>query len=709
MVDIIIAGNTGILQENALEYLAEDFRIVLAGKDRPVMKKQSRIKYYKTIPSEKIFRQLFDVYSFKVCIYISGYADGGSGMYGEMQEFEKTLIQCVQARVEKVIVVSSIESLNYIPSIGSRGIELDRNYYRSLSLGARQLEEMCSFFSRVHSLKVIILRAPYIAERVNDRNFLGRVFKQLHDKKKIMLPYREEDVLDIISHRDLADLLHRIIDEENDEAGEYYVCSGYQYTYGDFSEILLSIDSDAQIMFENLADAVTRKTYPTELRKKYGWIPKDNIIEETTYLYDIYVEENTGTGKHFGNFISRLLGDGGNLVKYAELAAVFLLCELVNHYLSVSIYFKFVDLRLFFIVIMGTIYGIRMGILAALLECLALLRAYFQIGVDWTLLFYNVENWIPFMIYLMTGSVTGYVKNKKTEEINFSREEYDLLRDKYIFLNEVYQGAIENKGEYKKQILGFKDSFGRIFDAVQKLDNVVPQSIFLESLMIMEDILENNSIALYSVDEYGRYGRLVACSNPMRNRLPKSLVLEDYGEMFQTILENKVWKNTTLNSELPIYANGIFRENKLVLFVVIYDAKTEQYGMNYMNLFRILCGLIQTSFLRALDYDELAEEKIYYHGTNVMRDEWFSETLKVQEEMKEKGIADYVLVRLNETDKTKVSDSISRLIRAADIIGEGEDGKLYLLLTQANRENFHYVESRLMSTGISYQIVEQAV
>ena len=118
-----------------------------------------------------------------------------------------------------------------------------------------------------------------------------------------------------------------------------------------------------------------------------------------------------------------------------------------------------------------------------------------------------------FTIYLMAGSVTGYVKNKKSEEIKFVREEYSLLRDKYIFLNEVYHGAVENKGEYKKQILGFKDSFGRIFDAVQKLDHVLPQEIFLEAIMIMEDILENHTIAIYSVDnEHGRLACLVQIS-----------------------------------------------------------------------------------------------------------------------------------------------------------------------------------------------------
>ena len=132
---------------------------------------------------------------------------------------------------------------------------------------------------------------------------------------------------------------------------------------------------------------------------------------------------------------------------------------------------------------------------------------------------------------------------------------------------------------------------------------------------------------------------------------------------FEMVRERKIYKNTEMQEGMPVYASGIFREEKLVLFVVIYEVNPDQYGMNYMNIFRILCGLVQTSFLRALDYEELAEEKIYYPQTNVVRRERFMEILAVQSEMKEKKIADYVLVKLEEKERHKVSDSLSRIIR----------------------------------------------
>lgn len=74
--------------------------------------------------------------------------DGGEGFYGEMNDLEKVLLEAAHAHVDKVVILSSIESMNYVPAIGTGGIELDRNFYQAASLRADQLEEMCRFFQK---------------------------------------------------------------------------------------------------------------------------------------------------------------------------------------------------------------------------------------------------------------------------------------------------------------------------------------------------------------------------------------------------------------------------------------------------------------------------------------------------------------------------------------------------------------------------------
>ena len=72
-----------------------------------------------------------------------------------------------------------------------------------------------------------------------------------------------------------------------------------------------------------------------------------------------------------------------------------------------------------------------------------------------------------------------------------------------------------------------------------------------------------------------------------------------------------------------------------------------------------------------------------------MRTDRFVEVLAVQEEMKEKKVADYVLVRLEETDNRKLSDVLSRMIRNVDVdIGDPASSSVPGSLSFDENEDF---------------------
>lgn len=707
MADILITGKTEIFTREAILPLAEEYRVILAG-EAAFTEKLPNVQVYHTSPVEEKFGQLFDVYTFQAVYYVSGYADGDQGMHGESRQLEQTFLECSRAKVEKLIFLSTVESQNYIREYGKSGVVTKQDYPASYSFCAAQAEETCRYFAEKTKMKTVILWLPYLVGKLNDRNFLGQIFHNIYEKNKVFLPHHAEDRVDFLTYSDLAELLIRITEETEDEGGSYYAVSGYRHAWGELEEMLKLIAPDAQIFYENYSDTIEWTDYPTELRRIYGFIPMEHVMEDIGVCYRRFVRDVVSRHKGLKAGLSEwLLGKGKGMLQYVEILIIFLIAELISNFTSDSVYFKFADVRLLYIVIMGTTYGMRMGIFAAILECVVLVWRYALMGINGTFLFYNIENWIPFAIYLMAGSVTGYIRNKKEDEIQFSKKEYSLLRNKYIFLNDVYRRAVENKGEYKKQILGFKDSFGKIFDAVQKLDSELPESIFLEGLRVMEDILENHSIAIYTLDKWQRFGRLAVCSNSQLPKLMKSMKMEDYQELYEQTSRGEVFRNTELAEGLPMYACGVFRGDMMVLLITIQEAGTEQYSMHYMNIFRILCGLVQTSFLRALDFEELQEASIYYPGTQVIYPERFSQLVNIQSDMKDAGVADYVLIRFEQTDKKQVSEALAGTIRATDTLGAGEDGRLYLLLTQMNSKNFSVVAKRLEANGLGFEITEE--
>ena len=306
----------------------------------------------------------------------------------------------------------------------------------------------------------------------------------------------------------------------------------------------------------------------------------------------------------------------------------------------------------------------------------------------------------------MTGSITGYLTSTRENKLKFMEEESFALQDKYLFLNDVYMSVIDNKEEYKRQILGYQDSFGKIFETVEKLDSSMPADIFMNGVDTLERILNNHSIAIYTMDDYQKYLRLVACSREMSNKLTNSVSIEDFRIIYDTLLNNETWKNTEFIEGLPAYAYGIV-ENRLVrLMIVVFDASPEQLGLYYMNLFTIMCNLIKVSFKRALEYQEAIEDEKFCKGTEILLPEFFEKELDSQRRMADAGVASYILIEIMAGDVMTFDRLIRGLIRHSDYAGIGTDGKPYVLFTQTTRDIFEVVGKRLKEHEVEYTIVE---
>lgn len=102
------------------------------------------------------------------------------------------------------------------------------------------------------------------------------------------------------------------------------------------------------------------------------------------------------------------------------------------------------------------------------------------------------------------------------------KEENKLILDKFLFMREMYQETLSDKRQYKKQILGSRDSFGKIFDITKKLVSFFRRS-FLLKLCSDGTVLENHTFAIYSVGKNQSYGRLEIASQGMTDVLKKSI------------------------------------------------------------------------------------------------------------------------------------------------------------------------------------------
>jgi len=383
------------------------------------------------------------------------------------------------------------------------------------------------------------------------------------------------------------------------------------------------------------------------------------------------------------------------------------------HYLSelttTLIQFKYVDFRLLFVVVMGSLYGIQSGLWASLLVSLSILYGWYQLDLDWALLVYNVGNWFPFALYFLAGLITGFSRDKTESALLHEQKQSNLIYEKYVFLYGVFDEIRKLKDEFREQLIGYRDSFGKIYSITRELDASQEQAVYFRALGIIEDLMQNYSIAIYSLD--GDYARLEVNSYALNDKISKSLKLSDFPELLHHINRGVIFQNTALLPNFPAYVapvlNNSYPFNVPVAIVVIWSVKFDQYSTYYLNLFKVICGLIQDALVRAAAFMDLNYEKMYVPATKILTPEAFMDILRIRADMKKNKVTDYQLLKVAGLKQSwpEIYSKISEGIRSVDIVGTLNDGTCYILLTQADQTTAQYVIERLAMLGIQSDLV----
>ena len=137
------------------------------------------------------------------------------------------------------------------------------------------------------------------------------------------------------------------------------------------------------------------------------------------------------------------------------------------------------------------------------------------------------------------------------------------------------------------------------------------------------------------------------------------------------------------------------------MLIVVKEADGEQLSLYYLNLFKILCGLGETSLLRALDYQEAIENKKYVAGTRILKPEYFKERLDSFHSMREERRGSYVLLKLEYPNMSlaQADEVLQNSVRENDVWGISENEELFIILSQTEQTALPIVLERLENDG----------
>lgn len=503
-----------------------------------------------------------------------------------------------------------------------------------------------------------------------------------------------------------ADDLAAFLDLELGENASFTVHLHYgkPYTYGDVKRLLAPYYPKLEITFTNVPERCS--TLKGEAARSIHWVPRHDFARELDMLRAPAVR----TVATQGGKDSRARRVMRKLAPWLELLALAALAIHLDFVSRDNAIFGSVDYMLLFVAIMGNVHGRRLGEAAALIACAGYGIRWMLEGNDLYLLLYNPDHWLPLCCYLLCGALFGYLSDKTRERIAVLKREKNDLTEQNQFLETVYHQAYEDRNQLQEQVMRFRDSYGRIYQITRELDSFQPEQVFLSTLDVLEDTMQNHSVAIYECKPDASFARLVVRSRDMK-WLPRSLELTSLDKMMARMNEAKTFANTSLLPDYPAYAAPIMNDGALRAILMLWDVPFEKQSQYYVNLFSVVAGLVQSAMVRALRYFAMSDD-VYLENTHILAAQAFRSALGVYQNMRKTRKGQFLLVRVTSEQPLSVEEydkRIGRAVRSTDLIGRLEDGAFYALFPQATAENLPQISARFHAQSLACEVVAQEV
>lgn len=683
---ILLTGNTGYVTQAWIEHAFPGCRVLITGTPQVKSHAMHGISVLEGRNAE--YRKLFEAYDIDTVVVFSHRLTYRSRQHGELEQLEELLDVCRAHAPQRVLYLDG-------PNTGDEAQE------SAVSRAAVQLcMRACS-----ENVQVRVVQLPYLYSGANKEDFLYGLFADLEREGDYDFGTAPGQRVNMMSCMDLAELIRRFMEEWPQSSDVLRVPDTFGTTFVDLERALQTMNPAWRFEYDLSAAASEPAVDDQVLRRSYGFVPQRSLIDELLAEEQKYQSAKPKKRTAMEKF-ALWRGEHKKLFLFIELLVAVALTVLCGRLANWQYQFRLIDFRLLLVVLLSTMYGFNMGMLAATAASVLLLMAYAQQGFTWLTLFYEPANWISFIAYYTVGAVCGYLRLIANDKVRFVEEENEKMRGKLRFVQALYLDVLSDKREYKKQIVGSKDSFGKIFEITQKLNVMDEQEVFIKAIEIIENIMDNHSVALYSVDN-GQYLRLIASSKALGASLPVSNRLSAYQEALDTIEKGEVYVNNGLLKGYPMYMVGMHHNGELVSIAFVQEADYAQMSLYYINLFKILCGLISSSLAHALEHQDNTRDQRCVGTTHVLKPAYFEKRLEQERRKDEQKIATHILLHLDGMGKSveEMDAVLSTRVRKCDIVGYAPDGELYLILAQATYQSLPVIEKRLSDAGIRSELV----
>ena len=318
---------------------------------------------------------------------------------------------------------------------------------------------------------------------------------------------------------------------------------------------------------------------------------------------------------------------------------------------------------------------------------------------------YNTYVWMAQLF--IVGLVVGYLKDQLHFITGENKSRVSYLNGQLKDIEEINDSNVRMKHNFESQIVNHKDSLGKIYDVSSTLEQYGPEEVLFYAAQVLSKLMDCEDVAIYTVAN-GDYARLFSSTSPNARKMGNSIKYTSMEEMYGEIAERRVYINRNMEEKMPMMASAVYSEDKMQLILMLWGIPWERMTLGEANRLTIVGFLIQNAVVRANRYLEALHNQRYVEGTNVLEESAFTLLAKAFFDAREKGLTEYVLLEILAEGENyeKVAGTLGSSIRQSDYMGILNGGRLYVLLSNTNRENAGGIMERFRSAGYECRVDE---
>ena len=573
-----------------------------------------------------------------------------------------------------------------------------------------QGEDTCKYYNQPGVFDISIIRFSEMYGSFMGRYMLSsysnRLMRDAMADKEIVIQW--ERTHNLIYLDDGVEALYRIIVNRAEKTAPIHVF-GHSCKEKEMIDYIRQFAKKEIKIKEDIEDkkVVKEKVWKKEnLETIEGFQCKFTLEEgiQKFLLSDINEEKRKATKRKSRN---KILGSKTGAI--LETIILTSLAGIITHYAKDTLAVQYLDFYLLIVVLISAIHGSVYGIIAVMISVISKFASVIALGGTIALITdFGVYLWT--LQLLIVGGIVSFTSDLYKRKFHEISEEKEYIEDELKDMNRINDSNVYVKNIYEKRLINYKNSLAKIYDITSMLDHLSVQKIIFQAADVVMQFMEAKEVAIYMSGDNSSYLRLMASTSLRARKMGKSVQIDENHIIRKGIEEEGYYRNKELNPDYPMLAGAVTEGEHIRTLIMVWDIKIEGANLYQANLLAVLCKLIEKSMRQAQTYMDAIKDDTYLEGSRALKKESFSQIVSIYKEGSEKKLLEYALLRVisidDEIDLNQVIQAVEKKIRLSDYLGLGEDGHLYLLLTNSSEHDIKIVTERLEKINLSSEVVE---